>query len=710
MTESNRNSLMQTGDAIRRSLTRNSHYSHTSTQSWVMSNQQNPPPPPPEGPEPLTSPVRASRPLPDPIQPSPAWTARPLPEPQLQAQHHPQLHSTNADPPDDDEEYTNIDPNFPGLQTGYLSEGMGRGRRVPIVESPTAVGVDVIPPREHAGFVGGFVNNLRRLPRVMLKYRSFGDKRKYIRKATYGSGATLTNATDMTTGNTLPLYASNPPTPVAGPSNTRYVEAIQMPVPHPAEPSSEPSSDILGPSLSQRRHPSFRVTPPSDEAPEQQPSIPLSIANDHEPVVPSVPPTAGSPRISNAVTIFNIPGHEEYPMEEPNLPLPDATANRSTFWDHEMGESVLQMMMVEGTRECTGNAYNGAKRVLLGSHLAGLACLHTKKQTPLLVDEFNLTNPPFSTPSSKKDKNHAHFRTLDFMHGSDCDCEYMSQALRLRDTEYALKARNNNGHVSARADAESIVTRRDAGSYHERFGLGARDLDNDTFKQLAARSLVRRKVPAVPDAQSPSMQDAATMTQDTGAGTSAVGPDKATMAAQTGDNTSAVTSAANGVTLPPQNDSVNPQSDSSGKQGGGGPHSGKKRHHHDGENHHDQPAEDGNQGPSKHKRHRGGRKHHNKHPDNGEHEDGHDTHKHKHHGPHGNHGPDGVNGGSGPHHKNHHHGQTPPPTQDNPGPASGASGSGGDPAGSPPVTTAGGVSGSGPSADAASGPPVTAAP
>ncbi|KAG6826652.1 hypothetical protein H0H93_016333, partial [Arthromyces matolae] len=273
---------------------------HTSTHSWVVSNQQNPPPPPPDDPGPLTSPVRASRPLPDPVQ-SPAWTARPLPEPHFQAQHLPQLHPTNADPNDDidEEEYMNIDPNLPELRNGeYLSEGMGPGR--------------------DRSFVGGFVNGLRRLPRVMLKYRNFGDKRKYVRKATYGSGATLTSATDMTTGNTLPLYVSNPPTPVASPSNTRYVEAMEMPVPHPADPPA-PESDIMDPSPSriQHRHPSFHVTPPSDEAPELQPDAPEpSVAN--LPVVPSLPPSTPSRPISNAVTIFNIPGYEEYPTEEPS--------------------------------------------------------------------------------------------------------------------------------------------------------------------------------------------------------------------------------------------------------------------------------------------------------------------------------------------------------------------------------------------------------
>ncbi|KAG6887734.1 hypothetical protein C0995_013289 [Termitomyces sp. Mi166 len=315
MTESNRNSLMLVGDAVRRSMTRNSHYSHASTHSWVISNQQNPPPPPPD--EPLPSPVRTSRPLADPV-PSPGRTPRPLPDPQ----HHHQLRTTNADPsPDDEEEYMNIDPNLPGIETGYLNEGLGRGRP-PIANSPTAAEASLGRER---GFVGGFVSGLRRLPRVVLKYRNVGDKRKYFRRATYGSGGTLTNGT-ITNGtetvNTLPLYASDPPTPVAGPSTTRYVEALEMPVPHHAE---TPAPNILGPSLSQRRHhPSFRVSPPSEEAAEQEHTTEFSV--DHAQLSPPLPGAPG--RISNAVTIYNLPDQEEYRVEESALPLPAPTPNR----------------------------------------------------------------------------------------------------------------------------------------------------------------------------------------------------------------------------------------------------------------------------------------------------------------------------------------------------------------------------------------------
>lgn len=167
------------------------------------------------------------------------------------------------------------------------------------------------------------MNGLRRLPKVVLKHRSFGDKRKYFRRANYGSGGTLTNATftnGTDTVNTLPLYATNPPTPVAGPSNTRYIEALEMPVPHPPEP---PTPLIQGPSLSQRRHhPSFRVSPPSEEAADHRHHTEPPVA----PVQPSPPAVPGHG--SNTVTVYNLPEQEDYRAEEPALPLPVPTPNR----------------------------------------------------------------------------------------------------------------------------------------------------------------------------------------------------------------------------------------------------------------------------------------------------------------------------------------------------------------------------------------------
>jgi hypothetical protein len=226
--------------AIRGSVNRNSLYSHgsvsASTRSWVYSTQQNPPPPP----EPITL-------------PSPVRTLRPLPDPQLQPQHHhPVYHLTNAgEEEEEEEEYMNIDPNDDEIDTGYRTEGLGRGRS-PMVPSsrPDDSG--------SRSFVGGFVRGLRRLPKVVLRYGGNGDKRKFFRRGTLGTEGTATSITGMT-GNTLPRYTSNPSTPVAGPSNTQYFQHEQMSMPQPAP--FPPGATSNG---QRRRNPSFRVTPPSE--------------------------------------------------------------------------------------------------------------------------------------------------------------------------------------------------------------------------------------------------------------------------------------------------------------------------------------------------------------------------------------------------------------------------------------------------------------
>ncbi|KAG6826226.1 hypothetical protein H0H92_000651 [Tricholoma furcatifolium] len=308
MTESNRtSSFMQSGDVMRR---------HASTHSWVISNQQNPPPPPPEDlpspvrtPRPpseaLPSPMRGPRPLPEPV-PSPARLPRPLPDPQRQIQYQNPLRPKNVVGPEDEEEYMNVDPSFPGMDTENLGQGL---TSVTMVESPTRAEMTSVTDRS---FVAGFVAGLRRLPRVVLGYRNFGDKRKYFRKVTYGSGGTFTNATDLTSGNTLPLYTTQPSTPIAGPSQHRHAEPIAMPVPQPAEAEERPV--IVGPSLSQRRrNPSLRVTAPSEEGHEHPDSA-------HPP-----PALAAPLRNSNPVTVYNLPGQEEYTSEDPPaLPNPVA--------------------------------------------------------------------------------------------------------------------------------------------------------------------------------------------------------------------------------------------------------------------------------------------------------------------------------------------------------------------------------------------------
>jgi hypothetical protein len=66
------------------------------------------------------------------------------------------------------------------------------------------------------------------------------------------------------TGNTLPRYTSNPSTPVAGPSNTQYFQDGQMHVLPSTTTTPHPQPATYTPPNTQRRHPSFRVTPPSE--------------------------------------------------------------------------------------------------------------------------------------------------------------------------------------------------------------------------------------------------------------------------------------------------------------------------------------------------------------------------------------------------------------------------------------------------------------
>ncbi|KAF8066498.1 hypothetical protein FPV67DRAFT_1449690 [Lyophyllum atratum] len=313
-------SLVRAIDSVvKRSITRNSHYSHASTQSWVLSTQQNPPPPPEES-DAIVSPVR---------------TLRPLPDPQLQPQHQTQgVRTTTADPSDDEEENMNIDADVPGIDSGHGTERLGLGRSP---RPPPASPRFIRDQGQGSGrsFVGGFVNGLRRLPRVVLKYGTFGDKRKFVGPGTIGSGGTTTSALGMRSGNTLPLYASNPPTPLAGPSNTEYIQATDVPVPFPGE---EPPSLIRGPSISQRRrHPSFRVTPPSDEMAGQENAT--DSQQDSRGIPPEFREGVVEPPRTDTVTIYDLPGQEEFPVGDPSLPLSSPTPNRRSGSHHQPSAS-----------------------------------------------------------------------------------------------------------------------------------------------------------------------------------------------------------------------------------------------------------------------------------------------------------------------------------------------------------------------------------
>ncbi|KAF8872951.1 hypothetical protein BD779DRAFT_1679473 [Infundibulicybe gibba] len=201
---------------------------------------------------------------------SPTRTPRPLP--------NPQLYTTNPEILDEEEEYMNIDPNVPDMMSGYRNEGLGRGRKPVPAFDPSDPGEpeeEVAVSGGSKSFVGGFVSGLKRFPKVILRY---GDKKKPTRKATYGTDITATDGT----GNTLPQYASNPPTPMAGPSGVRYMQAIPGSMPG-SLPQSPPTA-LSG----HHRQFSMRVTPPSEQA---------GLEDEAQPYDPENPPP---PQFSDA--------------------------------------------------------------------------------------------------------------------------------------------------------------------------------------------------------------------------------------------------------------------------------------------------------------------------------------------------------------------------------------------------------------------------
>ena len=266
--------------ATRWSGTRNSHYSHgsvsASTRSWVYSAQHNPPPPP----EPI------------PISSSPVRTLRPLPDPQLQPQYqHPTYYITNAAEEEEEEEYMNIDPNADGVDIGYRTEGLGRGKLGRTI-SPRP---DVIGSSSRS-FVGGFVRGLRKLPKVVLGYGGSGEKRKFFRRGTLGTEGT---ATSVATGNTLPRYTSNPSTPLAGPFNTQDFQGGQMSTPPATSPL--PPAVYETPNSQRRRHPSFRVTPPSEVIEQEETELEY-VSEQHTPQFPI--PSVVDPQDGERTTVL----------------------------------------------------------------------------------------------------------------------------------------------------------------------------------------------------------------------------------------------------------------------------------------------------------------------------------------------------------------------------------------------------------------------
>ena len=109
-----------------------------------------------------------------------------------------------------------------------------------------------------------FFKSIRRLPKVM-----FGrGASKGEHKGTSGDGeGTSTSTIGITTGNTLPQYVSNPPTPVIAHMPSHYTHQpirMQMPISIPTVPMSGSSPpEVVRLDDVRRRRPDFRIMPPS---------------------------------------------------------------------------------------------------------------------------------------------------------------------------------------------------------------------------------------------------------------------------------------------------------------------------------------------------------------------------------------------------------------------------------------------------------------
>ncbi|KAF8964549.1 hypothetical protein BDZ97DRAFT_1918980 [Flammula alnicola] len=242
-------------NAMHRSVTRGSHQSQASvsasTRSWVMSNQANPPPPPQES--------ESSAAL------TPLRLPRPLPEPQYQQTRVPVPYGLGMVQGEDDDDFMHINSGEAQFPFDYQSEGLGRGR--PAVAGPMSLPDIQQGPSGNRSFVGGFFKGLKRLPK-MLKGGSGGEKRRLVRKGTFGTDGTSTTATGITRGNTLPRYLSNPS---IGPSNPQFAHRLSMAVASGSlHPDATPAefqlrSNPAGPQL-----PSITVTNPSGRMVEEE--------------------------------------------------------------------------------------------------------------------------------------------------------------------------------------------------------------------------------------------------------------------------------------------------------------------------------------------------------------------------------------------------------------------------------------------------------
>lgn len=239
--------------AMHRSITRGSHNSHASasasTRSWVYSNQLNPPPPPVERP---SSPGL-----------TPFHGPRPLPEPQLVRRTPVRYPAVEI------EEERRED-----MQIGSSSLGVQYGQQQPGMLSDNVDNLQILAPmgtdqgrsrRGGRSLIGGLMGGLRRLPTVLRFGGGQKSNRRLVRKGTFGTDGTLSPATGITTGNTLPRYLSNPS---IGPSNPQFAHRLSIAVANGSlPPDASPSAFQTRPEALQNSstgplQPNRRSSPP----------------------------------------------------------------------------------------------------------------------------------------------------------------------------------------------------------------------------------------------------------------------------------------------------------------------------------------------------------------------------------------------------------------------------------------------------------------
>ncbi|KAH9480310.1 hypothetical protein JR316_0006908 [Psilocybe cubensis] len=267
------------------SFPRTNRYSHhsvaPSTRNWVTSTQQNPPGPPPPQPINVPSPVHVPRPLPIPRGQGPLHVVN-NPEPKKMDDSKRPI--GDAQPPLFTQQPTTFDPSFGALR-----------------------------PRKRKTFVGGFVRRIRKLPKTVFGYGAGSGKPDLGNTGPHATSdtGTVSSITGMSTGNTLPLYTSNPTTPVVPGQVPSNLTGYRRPQPHmmtsePTIPES-PLPSVVRLDDNRRPNPTFRISPPSAEV--EPPQNARLFAADGEPFldhsVSDGPPTNSADRTT--FLVYNEP-------------------------------------------------------------------------------------------------------------------------------------------------------------------------------------------------------------------------------------------------------------------------------------------------------------------------------------------------------------------------------------------------------------------